>query len=86
MSLTPSPCNVWWAPITVRRREGEKEGEKEGKKEADGRKKGEGGWSEKNRRKRREWGMREGRGCYENLCNGIPSFPGFRGDLNTKMI
>ena len=27
MSLTPSPCNVWWAPITVRRREGEKEGE-----------------------------------------------------------
>ena len=27
MSLTPSPCNVWWAPITVRRREGRKEGE-----------------------------------------------------------
>ena len=26
MSLTPSPCNVWWAPITVRRREGERRG------------------------------------------------------------
>ena len=37
MSLTPSPCNVWWAPITVRRREGGKEGGREGERRGRGR-------------------------------------------------
>lgn len=58
MSLTPSPCNVWWAPITGGERVGRR---REGGREGEGRREGQGREGVRGEEKERGGG-REGRG------------------------